>query len=59
MLGFAFGPSVLIAVTPVPEEILSSSAFMFTRSVAIYINVKMKTRIDPKFILMYFTTSLG
>ena len=57
ILSSVFGISEQLADNSHPELILSS-AFIFTKRMAIYINVNMKTRIEKKFILIYFITSL-
>lgn len=57
ILSSVFGSSEQLADNSHPELILSS-AFIFTKRMVIYINVNMKTRIEKKFILIYFITSL-
>lgn len=41
-----------------PEEVIFSWAFIFTKRMAIYINVNKKARIETKSILIYLITSL-
>jgi hypothetical protein len=58
ILAAVSGSPVRLADNWTPEEAIFSCAFIFTKRMAIYINVNTKARIETKSILVYLITSL-